>query len=111
MENRKILTVHGNENVVCELYDDTTSVAFLADLPRDAVVDSVIVNGEHLADRELTESTKDVRVDFPRGLYLGDKRVAAVLRSSGGSDLEVLAKQYLIESFDVEYHEIAVTRL
>ncbi len=110
MDHRKNQIITGCENVKCDLYGSNT-VAFLADLPRDAVVDSVLVNGKHLSDLEVEESDRGVSVRFPRDLYVDGKRIAAVLRSNGGCEIEDLAVAYLIECFEVEFHEVAVTRI
>jgi hypothetical protein len=110
MENRKSKIITGCENVRRELYG-CNSVAFLADLPRDAVVDSVIVNGKHLVDLAIEDSVMGVQVRFPRNLYEDGKRVAAVLHSIGGCELENQAAAFLIESFEVEYHAVAISRI
>ena len=111
MDHRKIVTVHGVTNIVtCDPYGNN-SIAFVADLPRDAVVDDVIVNGKRLADLELTEIEREVRVFFPRDLYFEGQRVVAVFTSSGGCELWFELRADPTVSFDVEYHEIAVTRI
>ncbi len=88
------------------------SVTFLAkDIPENAVIDSVSVNGKHLKDMfdiEKGESIPDV--EYPRFKMHGGYRVAAVLtiaEGKGGTDIYKLASVGSVNEFSVHYHELA----
>lgn len=102
-------TITGVENVVVAQFGSST-VAFLADIPKNAVVTSVIVNGNHLNDYAAREY--GVTVEYPRELYAEDKRVVAVLRSIYDANSIIdAALSYTIESFVVEYVETAIAEV
>lgn len=102
-------TITGVENVIVDTYGNNT-VAFLAALPKNAVVTGVIVNGEYLKDYAAVEV--GVTVEYPRAVYAEGIRVAAVLRSVyDGNAIVDAAKNTAIESFVVEYIETAVAEV
>lgn len=102
-------TITGVENVIVDTYGNNT-VAFLADLPKNAVVTGVIVNGEHIKDYAAVEV--GVTVEYPRAVYAESRKVAAVLRSAyDGNSVVDAARAYAIESFVVEYIETAVAEV
>jgi hypothetical protein len=104
IENKKKIT--GVEKIRIDTYGNNT-VAFCADIPANAVVDSVIVHGVHLGDYAATEV--GVTVEFPRSVYAEGERVVAVLRSVyDGNAVIDLAKAYAIADFDVLYHLEAI---
>ena len=102
-------TITGAENVVVDQFGSST-VAFFANLPKNALITSVIVNGEHLNDYAAREY--GVTVEYPRELYAEDKRVVAVLRSIYDANPIInAALSYTIESFVVEYILTAIAEV
>lgn len=88
------------------------SVAFLVkDIPENAVIDSVSVNGKHLRDMFDIEKGEGVpEVEYPRFKMHEGYRVAAVLtlaEGKGGNDLYKLASIGSVNEFCVHYHELA----
>ena len=108
IENKKKIT--GLENIRnTDIYGNNT-VAFCADIPANAVVDSVIVNGIHLNDYAATEI--GVTVEFPRAVFAEGERVVAVLRSEyDGNAIVDAARAFAIADFDVLYHLEAIAEV
>lgn len=102
-------TITGVENVVCDQFGNNT-VAFLADIPKNALVTSVIANGRHL--KRASNLAEKVEVEYPRFELYEDKRVVAVLHSEyDGNSVVDAAKNTAIESFVVEYVETAIAEV
>lgn len=88
------------------------SVAFLAkDIPENAVIDSVSVNGKHLRDMfDISKGEGIPDVEYPRFKIHDGYRVVAVLNlaeGKGGRDLHKLASIGSVNEFCVHYHELA----
>lgn len=86
------------------------NISFLAkDIPQNAVVDCVMVNGEYLCDMfDIAVDTKAPKVCYPHNKMFDDHRVVAVMFVKDGTvetDLLQLASIYDIHEFDVVYHE------
>lgn len=102
-------TITGVENVVCDQFGNNT-VAFLADIPKHALVTSVIVNGKHL--KTAKNPAEKVTIEYPRDEYYEGKRVAAVIYSEyDGNSVVDAAKNTAIEGFVVEYIETAIAEV
>lgn len=97
--NKKNITDNGY--VLANFYSQG-SVVFIADIPENAVVDAVKVNGKFLDDLISSD------VKYPRTLKDGHYRVVAVVNNCIGYDLYSEAESSGIESFEVYYHEEAV---
>ena len=105
--NRK--TIVGAENVVYDQFGNNT-VAFLADLPKNAIVTSVLVNGKHLKTAD--NLAKEVTVDYYRTDEYFGKRVAALLYSVyDGNEIVDAVKAFAINEFEVEYIEVAIAEI
>lgn len=74
----------------------TNSITFIGDIPDDAVVKSVSVNGKHLEDYI------ECDVVYPRTLKDGNWRVIAVMKNSDRTDLHIEAEAGKIIDFVVE---------
>lgn len=99
-------TIKGVENVIGDRFGADT-VAFLADLPTNAVVDGVKVNGVWLDDM-ITDPIPMI-VTYPRTVVEDGKRIAAFIRYMyNGGALYNEAVAYMIEEFEVYYHEEAI---
>ena len=86
------------------------TVAFLADIPKNALVTSVLVNGKHL--KTAKNLAEKVTVEYSRDEYYEGKRVAAVLQSEyDGNEIVDAAQNLAIDSFIVEYIETAIVEL
>lgn len=105
-------TIIANEpdmNIIIDEFGNN-SVAFLADIPKNAVVTGVLVNGKHL--KSAKNVANEVTVDFFRDDYYDGKRVAAVLRSVyDGNEIVDAAKAFAIEKFEVEYFTVAIAEI
>ena len=102
-------TITGVENVVYDQFGNNT-VAFLADIPKNALVTSVLVNGKHL--KTSRNPANEVTVEYPRKDYYDDKRIVAVLYSVyDGNEIVDAAKLLSIGSFVVEYVETAIAEV
>lgn len=98
-----------NINVVCDQFGNNT-VAFLADIPKNALVTSVIVDGAHLVDYATAED--GVTVEYPRAVAAEGKRVVARIRSEyDGNKVVDAARLLAIDSFVVEYVETAIAEV
>ena len=98
-----------NRNVIVDLLANYT-VAFLADIPKNAIVTGIIIDGLHL--KSVRNIDKGVYVDFYRDDYYDDKRVAAIYHYTFDDDaLANLAKSYMLDSFVVEYVETATAEV
>jgi hypothetical protein len=88
-------------------------VTFLADIPKNAVVMGVVVNGKHLEDYRLdTEFGPTLSIIYPKDELLEGRRVAAVyVDETCSSDLYNGIFSGEIESFVVEYIETAVANV
>lgn len=114
MVNRIRKTITGSENVVYDVFGNNT-VAFLADLPKNAIVINVIVTGEKNGEKFVRnlvvphELAEDVRVSFYHNTEYCGKTVAAVLHSVyDGNEIVDAAKMLAIEEFTVEYIAAAI---
>ncbi len=105
-------TIEANEtemNIVVDQFGNNT-VAFLADIPKNALVTSVLVNGKHL--KTSMNPANEVTVEYPRDDYYEGKRVVAVLHSVyDGNKIVDAAKLLAIDSFVVEFVETAIAEL
>lgn len=82
------------------------SVEFMADLPENAVVDYVEVDGKSLDEIGINADVK-----YPRGFKLDGQTVAAVVRFPEGASNEKLyqhASVHNIKDFVVHYHRVAI---
>lgn len=92
-------------NIVVDQFGNNT-VAFLADIPKNAVVTSVLVNGKHLKNAK--NHADAVTVDYVRDEYYDGKRIVAVLHSVyDGNEIVDAARNFAINEFEVEYATIA----
>lgn len=107
---RKTIEVNETEmNIVVDQFGNNT-VAFLADIPKNALVTSVLVNGGHL--KTSRNPANEVTVEYPRDDYYEGKRVVAVLHSVyDGNKIVDAAKLLGIENFVVEYVETAIAEI
>lgn len=107
---RKEIIVDEKEiHIVVDQFGNNTA-AFLADIPKNALVTSVLVNGKHL--KTSTNPASEVTVEYPRKDYYEGKRVAAVLYSVyDGNPIVDAAKLNAIESFVVEYVMTAIAEV
>jgi hypothetical protein len=99
-------TIKGVENIIGDRLGVNT-VAFLADLPVNAIVDGIKVNGVWVSDMILDPNP--MLVTYPRTAAEDGKRIAAFIRYFyDGGALYNEAMAYMIEEFEVYYHEEAV---
>ena len=83
------------------------TVAFLANIPKNALVTSVLVNDKHL--KTTKNPAEKVSVEYPRDEYYEGKKVAAVLQSEyDGNEIVDAARNLAINSFVVEYIKTAI---
>lgn len=105
-------TIPNNEhniNVVCDQFGNN-SVAFLADIPKNALVTGILVDSLHLKSAKNIED--EATVDFYRDDVYEGKRVVAVYRYTYDNNaLANRAKQLMLESFVVEYVETAIAEI
>ena len=102
-------TITGVENVVVDLYGNN-SITFVADIPKNALVTGVLVDGLHLKSAKNIEDS--VSVDYYRDDVYNGKRVVAVYRYTFDNDvLANKAKAYMLGNFVVEYIETAVAEM
>ena len=102
-------TITGVENVVYDQFGNNT-IAFLADIPKNALVTSVLVNGKHL--KTSTNPASEVTVEYPRKDYYDNKRIVAVLYSVyDGNPVVDAARLNAIESFVVEFIGTAIAEV
>lgn len=86
------------------------SVAFLADVPKNALITSVLVDGKHL--KTAKNPAEKVIVEYPRDEYYEGKRVVAALYSEyDGNAIVDAAKAFAIENFVVEYIGTAIAEV
>ena len=104
--NRKTIKVDETDiHIVVDQFGNNT-VAFLADIPKNAVVTSVLVNGKHL--KNANNHANEVNVDYVRDEYYDGKRIVAVLHSVyDGNEIVDAAKAFAIKEFEVEYVNVA----
>lgn len=110
--NRKKLVA--NEEVYNVMPDVLAngSVAFLADLPKGAIVTSVIVNGKSLEDYLFDdEYGYMMRVIYPKTMEFEGHRVIAMFMSPNAGELYHNAVAHMIEEFTVEYVETAISEV
>lgn len=99
----------GSEKVITDQFGNNT-VSFLADIPENAFVTSVILNGKHLKKSENAASY--VIVEYPRCEYYEGQRVVATLHSVyDNNEIINAAKAWEIKEFEVEYFETASVKL
>lgn len=82
------------------------SVEFMADLPENAVVDYVEVDGKSLDEIGINADVK-----YPRGFKFDGQTVVAVVRFPEGASNEKLyqhASVHSIKDFVVHYHRVAI---
>ena len=98
-----------NFNVVCDQFGNNT-VAFLADIPKNAIVTGVLVDGLHLKSVKNIEDCTSV--DYFRDDFYDGKRVVAVYcYTYDNNALANLAKSFMLNSFVVEYIESAIAEV
>ena len=96
-------------NIVPELFGNG-SVAFLADIPKNAIVTGVFVKDKSLEDYSL--NVEGVSTIYPRNEKFEEQRVVAVSTSEHCiGELYSLAVSHSIESFVVEYIETAIAEV
>lgn len=109
---KSIVVDENNMNIVIDQHGYNT-LAFLADfsdIPKNALVTSVIVNGKHL--KRASNLAEKVEVEYPRFELYEDKRVVAALHSEyDGNPLVDAARALAIKSFVVEYLETAIAEV
>lgn len=108
--NRKPITVNEkNFNAVPDVKGNNT-VMFLAELPKNALVTSVILNGKHL--KTANNPADEVTVEYPRDEYHEGKRIVAVLRSVyDGNKIVEAARAFEIKGFEVEFIKTAIAEV
>lgn len=108
---RKEIIVDEKEiHIVTNDHFGYNTVAFLADIPKNALVTSVLVNGKHLKTAKNPE--EKVIVEYPRGDYYEGKRIVAVLHSEyDGNKIVDAAKMLAIKSFVVEFIGTAIAEV
>lgn len=86
--------------VLCD-YDGPNSLGFLADLPENAIVDRIKVEGVYLDNLNGPTIIK-----YPIDCMDGDHRVAAIVHLPEGTNVELVEKvnNFLVTEFDVYYH-------
>lgn len=89
------------------------SVAFLADLPKNAIVTGVYVNGKSLEDYRLdAEYGRIMRTIYPRTeSFDGHRVVGIIICDNCGGEVYMSAQSFGIENFVVEYIETAVAEV
>ena len=91
------------------------SIAFLADLPKNAIVTNVLVNGKSLEDYRLeafSELGEKLLTIYPKNsTFEGTRIVAEFISETCGDELYNLAALHCIESFVVEYIETALAEV
>lgn len=108
---RKEIIVDEKEiHIVTNDHFGYNTVVFLADLPKNALITSVLVNGKHL--KTAKNPAEKVTVEYPRDEYYEGKRVAAVLLSEyDGNEIIDAAKNFAIKDFIVEYIKTAIAEV
>lgn len=104
---RKELKANDNTfNVVCGLHGNG-SVAFLADLPKNAVVIDVLVDGKSLKNYRLDEFRKNGQRDdvhFPRNETFEEQTVAAVyVDETCSGEMYNLVFSNSFKTFEIDY--------
>ena len=104
---RKIIKVdEHNVNIIVDYFGNNTA-AFIADLPKNAIVTDVVVNGKSIVSP--LNPVNEVTVVFPPNEEYEDKTVAAVLHSVyDGNAIIDAAKALDIKNFEVKYLEVAI---
>jgi hypothetical protein len=88
-------------------YPETNSITFFADIPKNAVVDTVKVDGAFIED-----IGRNKTVEIYRQLTSGTKREIATVYYNGKIPQELFDKinSYQVQNFEVYYHEEAVIK-
>lgn len=114
METKRIKITSNEGYIILDGYGNN-SVAFLAKIPRNAVVDAVKVNGKYLDDIGCVEGMEEIiSVAYPRTEMNGEHRIVAIVRINGDASRNAFynsACAYEFTEFEVEYHENAVIEL
>lgn len=106
LKRKEIKVDEHNPNIVVDQFGYNT-LAFLADIPKNAMVTGILVDGLHLKSARNIEN--EVTVDFYRDDVYDGKRVVAVYRYTyDNNGLANLAKSFKPFSFVVEYIETAI---
>ena len=103
IDTKERVTIANNEtnySVIPDLYG-YGSVAFLADIPKDAIITGVFVDGRSLEDYCLYCDGSSVIL--PRTEEHEGHNVVAVFTSANGGDLYDVAVANLVTSFEVEF--------
>ena len=113
--NLKIKEIKANKeyrNIIVDEFG-CGSVAFLADLPKDAIVTGVKVKGKYLDDHLLDPDYGHLmRLSYHREKEFEGHRVAAVFTCENcGGEVYEAAALHDIDSFVVEFVEVAVSRV
>lgn len=107
---RKTVVVdENNHNIIIDQFGNNT-VAFLADVPKNAIVTGVLVDGLHLKSVKNIEDL--VAVDFFRDdVYEGKRVVAVYCYTYDNNALANRVKAFMLNSFVVEYIETAIAEV
>ena len=101
---REITTDNG---YIVTNYADDNSITFFADIPRNAVVDTIKVDGAFIDD-----IGRNKTIERPRQLTDGSKREVLTVYYNKRIPKELFDKinSYQIQGFEVYYHEEAVVK-
>lgn len=112
----ELILIHSNEHngfISCDTFG-TSSISFNVDLPRNACVDHIRINGEFETDdygtqtNRMLEDVPCASVVYHREFDFDGQRVAGTLYNVP-SDLYTKVMVGKIDSFDVYYHFESVT--
>ena len=110
LTRKEIIVNEEKINIVTNDHYGYNTVAFLADVPKNALVTSVLVDGKHL--KTAKNPAEKVTVEYPRDEYYEGKRVVAVLHAEyDGNKIVDAAKMLAIKSFVVEYIGTAIAEV
>lgn len=108
IKRKEIKSYAENMNIVIDQFGNG-SVAFLANIPKNAIVTGVFVDGKSLEDYLLDkEYGRMMRTIYPRTESFDGHRVVGIITcDNAGGDVYAKAVSWSIESFVVEYIETA----
>lgn len=108
----KTETIAANKTHMNVIVDEfgNGSVAFLADLPKGAIVTGVYVDGKSLEDYCLDrEYGHMMRTRYPdTEMYEGHRVVGVIVCDNCGGEVYMSAQSFSIESFEVKYIETEI---
>lgn len=97
-------------NLVLDYYGYNTLAFITNDIPKSALVTSVLVDGKHL--KSAFNPSAEVTVEYPRDEYYEGGRVVAVLHSVyDGNKIVDAARNLALGCFTVEYIETAIAEV